>query len=75
MRNKVDVFNTNSFGFKDQNNNLNNRNGNVDNRKLLQTTDPLPDSEIVNVQRYLKMFLLFTGDMRKMFSEGKIFNF
>lgn len=69
MRNKVDIFSSNSYGFKEPNN-ANNMNSN---RKLLAVTDPIPRSEIINVESYLKMFLLFTSDMKAMFS-GKKFD-
>ena len=57
MRNKVDVFN--EYGDK----------ANVyPNRKLIYTTDPIPQSETINVERWLKMFLLLTSDMKDIFS-------
>ena len=63
MSNKIGVFNTSqSYGFKDQNSNTNVNNNNS------KTTDPIPQSQVINVESYLKMFLLFTSDMKVMFS-------
>lgn len=61
MRNKVDVFS--EYGDK----------ANVyPNRKLIYTTDPIPQSETINVERWLKMFLLLTSDMKDIFSGSLI---
>lgn len=64
----MDILNSNSFGFNDQNNNLNHNNNNDPSKKLLRTTDPIPSSKTINIEFYLKIFVLFTSDMRLMFS-------
>ena len=68
MKNKVDIFTT-DYGHreaikKDDHADEPDPSG----RKLPQITDPIRPAERINVQGYLKMFLLFTSDMKIMFS-------
>lgn len=72
MKNKVDIF-TADYGHreptkKDDHADEPDPNG----RKLPQITDPIRGHERINVQNYLKMFLLFTSDMKLMFSGNSL---
>lgn len=69
MNNKVNICESNSSNNRDQNNDAN-----QPQRKLLSNQYPIPESETINFQRYLKLFLLFTGNFESLFS-GTVLSF
>lgn len=74
MKNKVDIFNT-DYGHRESVENDDHADEpDPSGRKLPQNTDSIRDSERINVQNYLKMFLLFTSDMKIMFSGNSLAN-